>query len=70
MFKQQEEDAKPNSRICSGHFTDGDVKKHPVPTLGKYFASPMKKGLRLDRARDRRGETTEGAEQEIYDGMQ
>ena len=44
----------PHSRVCSRHFPDGDVTKQPVLTLGKRFASPVKKSLpRAKRARAR-----------------
>ena len=44
----------PHSRVCSRHFrhSDGDVTKQPVMTLGKRFASPVKKSHpRAKRAR-------------------
>ena len=42
------------SRVCSRHFPDGDVKKEPMVTLGKRFASPIKgKDARVKRAKAR-----------------
>lgn len=44
----------PHSRVCSGHFPDGNATKEPVLTLGKRFASPVKKiHPRAKRARTR-----------------
>ena len=44
----------PHSRVCSRHFRDSDVTKQPVLTLGKRFASPVKKSHpRAKRARTR-----------------
>ena len=40
-----------NSRVCLRHFPSGNVKLSPVSTLGKRFASPIKKGVRAKRAR-------------------
>ena len=53
VFELREEDIKPNSRVCTRHFPDGDAKNPPVLTLGKHFASPIKIGPRLKRARQR-----------------
>ena len=43
VFGLSQSDIKSHSRVCSRHFPDGDVKKDPQITLGKRFASPMKK---------------------------
>ena len=53
VFELREEDIKPCTRICSRHFPEGDAKKTPNVTLGKRFASPIKKGPRAKRARER-----------------
>ena len=36
VFSIREDDIKPSTRICSRHFPDGDPKKTPSLTLGKY----------------------------------
>ena len=38
VFGMQESDLKPSSRVCSRHFPEGDVKKTPSMTLGKYIS--------------------------------
>jgi len=38
-----QEDLPANARICSCHFPDGDTSKLPSLTLGKRFASPLKR---------------------------
>ena len=35
-----------NRRVCLRHFPSTDVLKSPAMTLGKPFASPIKKGER------------------------
>ena len=42
VFGIGESELKPQSRVCSRHFPDGNTKKDPVVTLGKRFASPLK----------------------------
>ena len=42
----REEHITTNSRVCLRHFPSGDVLKSPAMTLGKQFASPIKKGER------------------------
>ena len=42
----REEHITTNSRVCLRHFTSGEVLKSPDMTLGKQFASPIKKGER------------------------
>ena len=53
MFDLQESDIKPHHRVCSRHFPNGDAKNDPTTTLGKRFASPIKKGPRAKRAKGR-----------------
>ena len=53
MFDLQESDIKPHHRVCSRHFPNGDVKNDPTTTLGKRFASPIKKGPRAKRVKGR-----------------
>lgn len=36
VFSINEDDIKPSTRVCSRHFPDGDPKKTPSLTLGKY----------------------------------
>ena len=45
-FGMREEHITTNSRVCLRHFTSGEVLKSPAMTLGKQFASPIKKGER------------------------
>ena len=51
-FGKAEDDVTSNSRVCSRHFPSGNVELSPVSTLGKRFASPIKKGVRAERAGD------------------
>ena len=51
VFGKTEDDVMSNSRVCLRHFPGGNVKLSPVFTLGKRFASPIKKGVRAERAR-------------------
>ena len=52
VFGKTEDDVTSNSRqVCLRHFPSGNVKLSPVSTLGKRFASPIKKGVRAKRAR-------------------
>ena len=53
VFDLQESDIKPHHRVCSRHFPNGDAKNDPTTTLGKRFASPIKKGPRAKRAKSR-----------------
>ena len=53
VFGMCEEDIGPDARICSRHFPSGDVKHDPTMTVGKCFASPIKRGLRAERAKQR-----------------
>ena len=46
VFDFQESDIKPHHRVCSRHFPN-------IATLGKRFASPIKKGPRAKRAKGR-----------------
>ena len=46
VFDFQESDIKPHHRVCSRHFPNGDARSDPIATLGKRFASPIKKGPR------------------------
>ena len=49
----REEDVTKDSRVCSRHFPGGNILKPPAMTLSKRFASPIKKGERAKRARQR-----------------
>lgn len=53
VFDMKEEDVKPSHRVCSRHFPGADSTKDPESTLGKRFASPIKKGPRAKRAKSR-----------------
>ena len=53
VLEINDEDIKPSTRICSRHFPDGNTKKRPSKTLGKRFASPIKKGPRAKQAVER-----------------
>ena len=53
VFGMCEEDIGPDARVCSRHFPSGDVKHDPTMTVGKHFASPIKRGLRAERAKQR-----------------
>ena len=53
VFGKTEEDVTFNSRVCSRHFPSGNVELSPVSTVGKRFASPIKKGVRAERAKQR-----------------
>lgn len=52
-FGIQEETVNPDSRVCSTHFPGRNVELSPITTLGKRFASPIKKGVRAERAEQR-----------------
>ena len=52
-FGMEEEDVGPHTRVCARHFPSGNVELDPTMTVGKRFASPIKKGLRAERARQR-----------------
>ena len=43
-FQLTEEQIRPHSRVCSRHFPDGNRLNKPDLSLGKRFASPVKKG--------------------------
>ena len=49
----REEDVTKNSCVCSRDFPGGNILKTPAMTLGKGFASPIKKGERAKRAKQR-----------------
>ena len=53
VFDLKEGDIKPHHRVCSRHFPNSDTKNNPTTTLGKRFASPIKKGPRAKRAKGR-----------------
>ena len=53
VFGMCEEDIGPDARICSRHFPGGDVKHALTMTVGKRFASPIKRGARAETARQR-----------------
>ena len=54
MFQLDPSQVKPHTRVCCRHFPEGDVKKDPKMTLGKRFASPVKKKTpRAKRAKSR-----------------
>ena len=53
VFGKTEDDVTSNSRVCSRHFPGGNVELSPVSTLGRRFASPIKKGVRPERAKQR-----------------
>ena len=40
VFQLQESDLKPSTRVCSRHFPEGDVKKEPSVSVGKYLVIP------------------------------
>ena len=52
-FDLQESDIKAHHRVCSRHFPNGNAKNDPTTTLGKRFASPIKKGPQAKRAKGR-----------------
>ena len=53
VFGLKEDSIKYYHRVCSRHFPNGDPMNDPVSTVGKRFASPIKKGPRSKRAKDR-----------------
>ena len=53
VFKLSKEGIKPSTRIFSGQFPDGNVKKNPSLSLGERFASSVKQRPRAQRANDR-----------------
>ena len=53
VFHLQEGDIKAHHCVCSRHFPNGNAKNDPTITLGKRFASPIKKGPRAKRAKVR-----------------
>ena len=44
VFDIREEVIKESTRVCCRHFPDGHCSKEPSITLGKRFASPIRKG--------------------------
>ena len=54
MFQLSEAELKPHARVCCRHFPDGDAQKDPQITLGKRFASPIKKGVPRTKRANRR----------------
>lgn len=52
-FDLKEEDIKESARVCCRHFPSGNAQQAPSTTLGKRFASPMKKDARSKRAKVR-----------------
>ena len=53
VFGKTEDDVTFNSRVCLRHFPSGNIELSPVSTVGKRFASPIKKGVRAERAKQR-----------------
>ena len=54
VFQLTEEQIWPHSRVCCRHFPDANPLNKPDLTLGKHFASPIKKGApRTKRAKVR-----------------
>ena len=51
VFDMQESDIKAHHRVCLRRLPNGDAKNNPTTTLGKRFASPIKKGPRTKRAK-------------------
>ena len=44
VFQLTEEQIRPHTRVCSRHFPEGNPLNKPDLSLGKRFASPVKKG--------------------------
>lgn len=61
VFNITLKDTKPHHRVCSMHFKDGNPANKPEATVGKRFASPVRK----DTARSKRGEQREKS-RELY----
>jgi len=54
IFGIEESQLRPQSRVCSWHFPDGDAQREPEATIGKRFASPITGNLpRAKRAKAR-----------------
>ena len=54
VFQLREDQVKPHHRVCSRHFPGGNPHNKPDLSLGKRFASPVKKGCpRTKRAKQR-----------------
>ena len=54
VFGLFESQLKSHTRVCSRHFRDGDLRNGPEMTVGKRFASLMKKDVpRSKRAKVR-----------------
>ena len=54
IFGIEESHLRPESRVCSRHFPDGDAQREPEATMGKRFALPIKGNLpREKRAKAR-----------------
>ena len=57
VFQLSEAELKPHARVRCRHFPDGNAQKDPQITLGKRFASPIKKGVpRMKKANRRQQE--------------
>ena len=54
VFQLSEAELKLHARVCCRHFPDGDAQKDPQITLGKRFASPIKKGAPRTKRANRR----------------
>ena len=54
VFQLSEAELKLHARVCCRHFPDGDAQKDPQITLGKWFASPIKKGAPRTKRANRR----------------
>ena len=54
VFQLSEAELKPHTRVCCRHFPDGDAQKDPEISLGKRFASPIKKGAPRTKRANRR----------------
>ena len=52
VFKITLKDIKPHHRVCSRHFKDGNPENRPETTVGRRFASPVRK----DTPRSKRAE--------------
>ena len=53
----EEHQAKPHAKVCCRHFPGGDAKLAPRLTLGKRFASPVKRGTARAKRATARKET-------------
>ena len=48
VFQLSGADLNPHYRVCSQHFSGGDIQNYPDVGVGKRFASPVKKGVELN----------------------